>query len=1061
MLFDIVTFTTLHCMQSLVISNLIICLTLQLKDLQRQLDVKESQEKNFEVAKSTKKFCKEVRKGQIEKANMDTFKDLAEAEEELERVKIEFEKEIENMKFEKMRLQEELRSLKSVNMENSSAKKDSVSSGILTVSRSPSLSTQVDIATKSPQTINENEEFEESPQPKNKNENDSERFEDSPQHEDENENDDNEQDENEDGYDNNENGDEDEDENEVFEESPKPAYEKESKEESPVFEVEDFRAKFESQTVENSPVAGNSQKSPVKSFRKKLEAAAYHDSAPVTTKAVSRSCISLLASKYRDENDPKASLSASSTRSSAADEFSQRMQRDQRFKKIREMCSETVAKLQDIPLNDVIVRHGTVRSPLSPLREDKNSPIKNREIMNENLKNGFPKKNYSSNDKENSPKQEIRKAEKGNENSPKKEFWEKSSSQRKDFWEKEKEKVVAKVVANDVMIQKESWENNNTQRKEFWEKQKQTTVTKDVFQDKDLSWEESLRGKTDRSRTALNTSAVRDRIVYWEKEKSSIKEPDPCEKDVCWEKSLRCTESAKKRAILSAHRFDTSPQRAMSPLTRLGKLIDIPVSQLAKQEEMPVPLSQSKPLLPARLPVHSTNPLPVPTPLPQPSRAIQAKVHIPTVYTQSVFVPTPAPRVQGMGATASVLPTKAPAPSRCAPTRTIANIPVQPTVKETVPKVTVAAIARSATLRSAASSHHAPVERAPSPPSRSAVASVRSAAPSYPAPIERAPSPPSRSAVASVRSPPPSYPAPIERAPSPPSRSAVASVRSAAPSYPAPIERAPSPPSRSAVASVRSAPPSYPAPIERAPSPPSRSAVASVRSAAPSYPAPVERALSPPNWSGVASLGSPPHSHYASDERALSPPNWSGVASLGSPPHSHYASDERALSPPNWSGVASLGSPPHSRHASVERALPPSRPTSACILAIETSSAAMPLPLRAPSARIASTRSLCPLHPISIDTLCPRVPSVRVDMHEAPVVPIFSMASVQHNDPAPPAHAPPKTEEGEGCITPRTRAKCVSARNVISARIDHKVLVPQVLHFYILPCSADSLCCDS
>ena len=1067
---------------------MIICLILQLKDLQRQLDVKESQEKNFEIAKSTKKFCKEVRKGQIEKANMDTFKDLAEAEEELERVKIEFEKEIENMKFEKMRLQEELRSLKSVNMENSSAKKDSVSSGILTVSRSPSLSTQVDVATKSPHTINDNEEFEESPQPRNKNETENERFEDSPQPEDENENDDNEHDENEDEYENNEN--EDEDENEVFEESPKPAYEKELKEESPVFEVEEFRAKFESQTVENSPVAGNSEKSPVKSFRKKLEAAAYHDSAPATTKAASRSCISLLASKYRDENDPKASLSASSTRSSVADEFSQRMQRDQRFKKIREMCSETVAKLQDIPLNDVIVRHGAVRSPLSPLREDKNSPVKNREMMNENLKNGLPKKNYSSNDKENSPKQDLRKTEKGNENSPKKEFWEKSSSQRKDFWEKEKDKVVAKVIVNDVMIQKEFWENNNTQRKEFWEKQKQTTVTKDVFQEKDLSWEVSLRGKIDRSKTALNTSAVRDRIVYWEKEKPGIKEPDPSEKDVCWEKSLRCTESAKKRAILSAHRFDTSPQRAMSPLTRLGKLIDIPVSQLAKHEEIPVPLSQSKPLLPARLPVHSSNPLPVPPPLPQPPRAIQTKVHIPTVYTQSVLVPTPAPRVQGLSTTASVLPTKAPAPSRSAPTRTIANIPVQPVVKESVPKVTVAALARSATLRSAASSHHAPVERAPSPPSRSAVASVRNAAPSYPAPVERAPSavasvrsaaPPSYpapierapSAVASVRNAAPSYPAPVERAQSPPSRSAVASVRNAAPSYPAPVERAPS-----AVASVRSAaPPSYPAPVERAPSPPSRSAVASVRNAAPSYPAPVERApsavasvrsaappshpapieraLSPPNWSGVASFGSPPHSHYASDERALSPPNWSGVASLGSPPHSHHASDERALSPPNWSGVASLGSPPHSRHASVERALPPSRPTSACILAIETSSAAMPLPLRAPSARIASTRSLCPLHPISIDTLCPRVPSVRVDMHEAPVVPIFSMAPVQHNDPAPPAHAPPKTEEGEGCITPRTRAKCVSARNVISARIDHKVSVSQTQHFYILPCSAD------
>ena len=816
--------------------------------------------------------------------------DLAEAEEELERVKIEFEKEIENMKFEKMRLQEELRSLKAVNMEHSSAKKDSVSSGILTVSRSPSLSTQVDAATKSPQTINENEEFEESPQPKNKNE--SERFEDSPQPEDEDENNGDEYENDEDNENEEEDGkDEDEDEDELFEESPKPVYEKESKEESPVFEVEEFRAKFESQTVENSPVAGNSQKSPVKSFRKQLEAATYHDSAPLTTKAASRSCISLLASKYRDENDPKASLSASSTRSSVADEFSQRMQRDQRFKKIREMCSETVAKLQDIPLNDVIVRHGAVRSPLSPLREDKNSPVKNREITNENLKNGFPKKNYSSNDKENSPKQDLRKADKENENSPKKEFWEKSNSQRKDFWEKEKDEVVAKVIVNDVMTQKEFWENNNTQRKEFWEKQKQITMIRDVFQEKDTSWEESLRGKTDRSKTALNTSAVRDRIVYWEKEKSCTKEPEHSEKDICWEKSLRCTESAKKRAILTAHRFDTSPQRAMSPLTRLGKLIDIPVSQLAKQEEVPVPLSQCKPLLPARLPVHSPTPIQVPPPQTQPPRAIQAKVHIPTVYTQSVFVPAPTPRVQGMSTTVSVPPTKAPAPSRSAPTRTIANIPVQPTMKESVPKVTVAALARSATLRSAASTHYAPVERAPSPPSRSAVASVRS--------------------------PPPSYPAPIERAPS----------------------------------------------------------------------------------------------------------------------------------PPNWSGVASLGSPPHSRHASVERTLPPSRPTSACILAIETSSTPMPLPLRAPSARIASTRSLCPLHPISIDTLCSRVPSVRVDMHEGPVVPIFSMAPVQHSDPSPPVHAPPKTEEGEGCITPRTRAKCVSARNVISARIDHKVSVPQVMHF--------------
>ena len=99
----------------------------------------------------------------------------------------------------------------------------------------------------------------------------------------------------------------------------------------------------------------------------------------------------------------------------------------------------------------------------------------------------------------------------------------------------------------------------------------------------------------------------------------------------------------------------------------------------------------------------------------------------------------------------------------------------------------------------------------------------------------------------------------------------------------------------------------------------------------------------------------------------------------------------------------------------------------------------MPPPLRAPSARIALTRTLCPLHPITIDTLCPRVPSIRVDMHGAPVAPIFSMVPV-HSDPAPAALMPPKAVEGEeACVTPRTRAKCVSARNVISARIDHKV----------------------
>ena len=691
-----------------------------------------------------------MRKEQIEKANMDTFKDLAEAEEELERVKIEFEKEIESMKFEKMRLQEELRSLKLENIEILSVKEGSVSSGILTVSRSPSLSNPADAGTHSPHTINENEilefipklknknecqNFQDSPEPENENfENspqpgsENERFEESPQPENENENREFQNFPEPENENENENFEEsprpeNDNENELFENSPQPAEDdEESTEDSPLFEVEDFRAKFESQTVENSPVAALIPKSPVRILHKQFEAVTYHDSAILTTKAVSRSCISLLASKYRDENDPKASLAASSTRSSVADEFSQRMQRDQRFKKIREVCTETAAKLQDIPLSDVIIRHGVIRSPLSPLREDKNSPVKTREMTSENVKNGFPKKDYSSKDKENSPK--WHEVEKEKENSPKKEFWEKSSSQRKDFWEED----VVKEAANDVIIQKEFWENNNNQRKEFWEKQKQPTIViKDIFQEKDVSWEATLRGNADRSKTALNTSAVRDRIVYWEKENSIVKEPEHSEKDVCWEKSLRCTDSAQKNAVLTAFRFDTSPQRAMSPLTRLGKLIDIPLSQLAHHVEAPLPMSSSKPLLPARPPVLSPNPTPL-VATSQPQRAVPAKVHIPAVYTQSVFVPSPTPRVQSVSTNSTAPPAKVPAPSRAAHTRTIANIPIQPTIKEIVPKVTVAPLARSASLRSAASSYHAPVERAPSPPSRSGVASLRSAA---------------------------------------------------------------------------------------------------------------------------------------------------------------------------------------------------------------------------------------------------------------------------------------------------------------------------------------------
>jgi hypothetical protein len=74
----------------------------QLQDLQSQLDGKEYQVVDI------KRSCKKVRRKQLDQANYDAVQDLQEAEEELERVKIAYELEIDELKEDKRLLEEEL-----------------------------------------------------------------------------------------------------------------------------------------------------------------------------------------------------------------------------------------------------------------------------------------------------------------------------------------------------------------------------------------------------------------------------------------------------------------------------------------------------------------------------------------------------------------------------------------------------------------------------------------------------------------------------------------------------------------------------------------------------------------------------------------------------------------------------------------------------------------------------------------------------------------------------------------------------------------------------------------
>ena len=95
------------------------------------------------------------------------------------------------------------------------------------------------------------------------------------------------------------------------------------------------------------------------------------------------SSISLLRAKIRDENDPRNSVRIEVPRKSIADEFSARMQRDKRFKKnVKDLSTSSATALSETDGNAVsLLKRGAMRSPLSPVREDINSPVKVAEFI--------------------------------------------------------------------------------------------------------------------------------------------------------------------------------------------------------------------------------------------------------------------------------------------------------------------------------------------------------------------------------------------------------------------------------------------------------------------------------------------------------------------------------------------------------------------------------------------------------------------------------------------------------------------------------------------------------
>lgn len=476
---------------------------IQLQDLQLQLDQKISEQKGETNPRSTKKICKDLRNVQIERANMDMSKDLAEAEEELERMKLEFEREVENLRIDKLHLEKELSDLKVLNIDGTHGKMETLrdkyelslptpvngqkvaaDDHIETVENSP-VQTQPDTA----ESI-ENSPLQEQECPP-------ESIENSPL------------------------------QAESVENSPPQIA-------APSIEIPPQRVQVTAKSIQVTSPKKVVKNTLSEKFTREIHTLASIKAAPIVAADPPRSSISLFASKYRDENDPKNSTKVDATKKSVADEFSERMQRDQRFKKIRENClknTQSGGPQLSSPKRNVS------RSPLSPVREDAFSSIKNKAMI-----------------------------------------WEKNA------------------------------EMDKSGKRDIRGKDKENSPQRDPYQEKDANWEQTLRG-SERSRTALITAPVRDRIAYWEKE-NSAKDSD---REVSWEKTLRgktpvqTKTPTQTKATGNTPRFVISPVRAVSPLTRLGKVVDTTLSQIVEPFEQPV--VPAKATLPPRPPnVNSPTP---------------------------------------------------------------------------------------------------------------------------------------------------------------------------------------------------------------------------------------------------------------------------------------------------------------------------------------------------------------------------------------------------------------------------------------------------------------------
>ena len=346
----------------------------QLQDLQKQLD--EQGKKEGKNIKSTKKACKNIRKNQIEKENEEMSKDLEEAEEELERIKLDYERQITELMKEKNILADELVGLKAFNSGKNDLKKLSEVLEVLKASPPRVHTNSVPVVLKSPVRIQDPllisnpENFSKKIETQNSyqkfltNSGSSERL------------------------------------------SPKPSNTPkrdhlpqwtEEKENliSPFTEEKTFQSNNPKETInekvnlsvsklDEKEKLDTSKEVPINIYSNFI--ASIPSNVPIVNTreastvlpATRLSSILLLRAKIKDENDSRNSVRIEIPRKSIADEFSERMQRDRRFKKNVKVLSSNSATISSETDGNIVslLKRGVMRSPLSPVREDINSPVK-------------------------------------------------------------------------------------------------------------------------------------------------------------------------------------------------------------------------------------------------------------------------------------------------------------------------------------------------------------------------------------------------------------------------------------------------------------------------------------------------------------------------------------------------------------------------------------------------------------------------------------------------------------------------------------------------------------